>query len=46
MACFASRLLKLGVVQANSIMRTLRIDDRPTKLAQTVAEIGRIDKTH
>jgi TnpA family transposase len=37
--------LKLGVVQATSIMRTLRIDDRPTKLAQAVAELGRIDKT-
>lgn len=37
--------LKLGVVQATSIMKTLRIDDRPTKLAQAVAELGRIDKT-
>ena len=37
--------LKLGTVQAVSIMRTLRIDDRPTKLAQAVAELGRIDKT-
>ena len=37
--------LKLGVVQATSIMRTLRIDDRPTKLAQAVGELGRIDKT-
>jgi TnpA family transposase len=26
-------------------MRTLRVDDRPTKLAQAVAELGRIDKT-
>jgi TnpA family transposase len=26
-------------------MRTLRIDDRPTKLAQAIAELGRIDKT-
>ena len=26
-------------------MRTLRIDDRPTKLAQAVAEVGRMDKT-
>jgi TnpA family transposase len=26
-------------------MRTLRIDDRPTKLAQAVPELGRIDKT-
>jgi hypothetical protein len=37
--------LKLGLVQATSIMRTLRIDDRPTRLAQAVAELGRIDKT-
>lgn len=37
--------LKLGVVQALSIMRTLQIGDRPTKLAQAVAELGRIDKT-
>jgi TnpA family transposase len=37
--------LKLGTVQAISIMKTLRIDDRPTKLAQAVAELGRIDKT-
>ena len=37
--------LKLGVVQAMSVMRTLQIGDRPTKLAQAVAEVGRIDKT-
>lgn len=37
--------LKLGVVQATSIMRTLQISDRPTKLAQAVAEFGRIEKT-
>jgi len=37
--------LKLGVVQATSVMRTLQIGDRPTKLAQAVAELGRIDKT-
>jgi TnpA family transposase len=37
--------LKLGVVQATSIMRTLQISERPTKLAQTVSELGRIDKT-
>ena len=37
--------LKFGVVQAMSVMRTLQIGDRPTKLAQAVAEIGRIDKT-
>jgi TnpA family transposase len=28
-----------------SVMRTLQIADRPTKLAQAVAELGRIDKT-
>ena len=33
--------LKIGMVQATSIMKTLRIDDRPTKLAQAVAELGR-----
>ncbi len=37
--------LKFGVVQAMSVARTLQIGDRPTKLAQAVAEIGRIDKT-
>ena len=37
--------LKLGRVQAMSVMRTLQIGDRPTKLAQAVAEVGRIDKT-
>jgi TnpA family transposase len=37
--------LKLGLVQATAIMRTLRVDDRPTRLAQAVAEVGRIDKT-
>jgi hypothetical protein len=37
--------LKLGVVQATSIMRTLQIGDRPTRLAQAVADLGRIDKT-
>jgi hypothetical protein len=37
--------LQLGTVQATSIMKTLRIDERPTKLAQAVAEVGRIDKT-
>jgi hypothetical protein len=37
--------LKLGRVSAMGIMRTLQIDDRPTRLAQAVAEIGRIDKT-
>lgn len=37
--------LQLGTVQASSVMRTLQIHDRPTKLAQAVAELGRIDKT-
>jgi len=37
--------LKLGLVHATSIMRTLQVGDRPTKLAQAIAEIGRIDKT-
>ena len=37
--------LKLGVIQATAVMRALKIADRPTKLAQAVAELGRIDKT-
>jgi TnpA family transposase len=37
--------LILGLVPAMGIMRTLQIDERPTRLAQAVAEIGRIDKT-
>ncbi len=37
--------LKLGVVQATAVMRTLQIGERPTKLAQAIAELGRIDKT-
>jgi TnpA family transposase len=37
--------LKMGLVQATSIMRTLQVGDRPTRLAQAVAELGRIDKT-
>jgi TnpA family transposase len=37
--------LKLGRVPATGIMRTLQIGDRPTRLAQALAEFGRIDKT-
>jgi TnpA family transposase len=37
--------LKLGQVSAMGIMRTLQIGDRPTRLAQAIAEFGRIDKT-
>jgi TnpA family transposase len=37
--------LKLGTVQATSIMRMLYIGDRPTRLARAVAELGRVDKT-
>jgi TnpA family transposase len=37
--------LKLGRVQANGIMRTLQVADRPTQLARAIAEFGRIDKT-
>jgi len=32
--------LKLGCVSANGIMRTLQIGDRPTRLAQALAEFG------
>ena len=37
--------LKLGRVPATGIMRTLQVGDRPTRLAQAVAELGRIEKT-
>jgi TnpA family transposase len=37
--------LKLGRVSATGIMRTLQVGDRPTRLAQAIAEFGRIDKT-
>lgn len=37
--------LKLGRVPATGIMRTLQVGDKPTGLAQAIAEIGRIDKT-
>jgi len=32
-------------VPATGIMRTLQVGDKPTRLAQAIAEIGRIDKT-
>ena len=37
--------LKLGRISATGIMRTLQVGDRPTRLAQAIAEFGRIDKT-
>jgi TnpA family transposase len=37
--------LKLGEVSPMGIMHTLRIADKPTKLARAIAEIGRIEKT-
>ena len=37
--------LKLGRVPATGIMRTLQVGDSPTRLAQALAEFGRIDKT-
>jgi TnpA family transposase len=37
--------LKLGRVSAAAIMRTLLVGERPTRLAQAIAEFGRIDKT-
>ena len=37
--------LKLGRVPAAGIMRMLQVSDRPTRLAQALAEFGRIDKT-
>lgn len=37
--------LKLGLVPAMGIMRTLQVDERSTSLAQAIVEVGRIDKT-
>lgn len=37
--------LKMGLVPATGTMRTLQVDDKPTRLAMAIAEIGRIDKT-
>ena len=37
--------LKLGKVSATTIMRTLQVGDKPTRLALAIAEFGRIDKT-
>jgi TnpA family transposase len=37
--------LKIGRVQATGIMRTLQVGEYATRLAQAIAEIGRIDKT-
>lgn len=37
--------LKLGVVRAAGITRTLQTNDRPTKLARALQELGRLAKT-
>ena len=37
--------LKLGLVQAAGLMRTLQTSDRPTRLARALEELGRIIKT-
>ena len=37
--------LKLGRVPAIGIMRMLQVGDRPTRLAQALAEFGRVEKT-
>jgi TnpA family transposase len=37
--------LKLGVVQASGLMRTLQTNSAPTQLARALAELGRIIKT-
>lgn len=42
--CLAGSL-KLGHISATSIMSTLQVGDRPTSLAQSLAEFGRIEKT-
>ena len=37
--------LKLGLVQAGGLIRTLQTNDRPTKLARTLEEWGRVVKS-
>ena len=37
--------LKLGRAPAIGIMRMLQVGDRPTRLAQALAEFGRVEKT-
>lgn len=37
--------LKLGKVRALDIMRTLQVENRPSRLALAIAEYGRIEKT-
>ena len=37
--------LKLGRISAMGIMRTLQVGDRSTRIAQALAEFGRIEKT-
>ena len=37
--------LKLGLVQAGGLMRTLQTNERPTRLARALEELGRIIKT-
>ncbi|MBF0391485.1 MAG: Tn3 family transposase [Alphaproteobacteria bacterium] len=37
--------LKLSLVQAGGLMRTLQTNDRPTRLARALEELGRIIKT-
>ena len=37
--------LKLGLVQADGLLRTLQTNDRPTRLARALEELGRIVKT-
>jgi TnpA family transposase len=37
--------LKLGLVQVGGLMRTLQTNDRPTRLARALQELGRIIKT-
>jgi TnpA family transposase len=37
--------LQLGRVRADGIMRTLQVGEHATRLAQAIAEIGRIEKT-
>lgn len=37
--------LKFGLVPAMGILCTLQVEERPTRLTQAIADIGRLDKT-
>jgi TnpA family transposase len=37
--------LKMGMVSPSSVMRILQVAEKPSQLAQALAEVGRLDKT-